>query len=31
MSKSMAKFEAIAFAFGFAMTGFVTFVALPLA
>ena len=24
MSKSMAKFEALAFAFGFVMTGFVT-------
>ena len=31
MSKSIAKFEAMAFAFGFVMTGFVTFVALPLA
>jgi hypothetical protein len=31
MSKSMAKFEAIAFTLGFVMTGFVTFVALPLA
>ncbi len=31
MSKSMAKFEAFAFAFGFVMTGFVSLVALPLA
>jgi hypothetical protein len=31
MIKSMAKFEAVAFAFGFLATGFLTLVAIPLA
>jgi hypothetical protein len=31
MSRKLAKFEAIAFAAGFVMTGFLTLVALPLA
>jgi hypothetical protein len=31
MTNSLAKFEAFAFTLGFAMTGFITFVALPLA
>jgi len=31
MANSLAKFEAIAFTLGFVLTGFVTFVALPLA
>lgn len=31
MVKIMAKFEAVAFAFGFLATGFLTLVAIPLA
>jgi len=31
MVKYMAKFEAVAFAFGFLATGFLTLVAIPLA
>jgi len=31
MSDKLAKFEAIAFTFGFVLTGFVSLVALPLA
>lgn len=31
MIKTMAKFEAAAFAFGFIATGFLTLVAIPLA
>lgn len=31
MVKNMAKFEAVAFAFGFVATGFLTLVAIPLA